>query len=113
MSQCRKLSTKLSQLTIRQWCNVHVYVIDGFRKVLLLLNLERVVSRGFSNNLILLIVRSWEEYDGLTIEQIVNKVVYFGSNGVLVFTIVHMGVVIQLKSKVAPFFSIMHCMAPH
>jgi hypothetical protein len=79
----------------------------------LLLNLERVVSRGFSNNLILLIVRSWEEYGGLTIEQIVNKVVYFGSNGVLVFTIVNMGVAIQLKSKVAPFFSTMHCMAHH
>jgi hypothetical protein len=31
-------------------------------------------------------------------------VVCFGSDGVLVFTVIHMGVVTQQKSKAAPFF---------
>ncbi len=47
---------------------MHAYVIDGFKKVLLLLNLKKVVGGGFSNNLTLLILRSLEEYGGLTIE---------------------------------------------
>ncbi len=42
---------------------MYVYV-EGFRMVLSLLNLERVVGGGFSNNFTLLILRSLEEYGG-------------------------------------------------
>jgi hypothetical protein len=52
-----------------------------------------VVTKGSSNNLTLLILKSLEEYGGLTIEQIASKVVCFGLDGVLVFINVHMGVV--------------------
>jgi hypothetical protein len=76
-----------------------------------MLNIERVLSGGFSNNLTLLILRSLEEYGGLIVEQIANKVVCFGSNGVLVFIGDHMGVAAQLKSKVTPFFIAVHDMA--
>jgi hypothetical protein len=62
---------------------VHVYV-EGFRKVLSLLNLERVVGGSFLNNFTLLILRSLEQYGGMILEQIANKVVCIGSNGVLV-----------------------------
>jgi hypothetical protein len=72
---------------------VHAYIIEGFKKVLLL-NLERVFGGGSSNNLTLLILRSLEEYEGLLIEQIASKVVCLGSYGVSMFTSVHMGVVI-------------------
>ncbi len=58
-----------------------------------MLNLKRVVTKGSSNNLTLLILKSLEEYGGLTIEQIASKVVCFGLDGVLVFINVHMGVV--------------------
>jgi hypothetical protein len=71
---------------------VHAYV-ESFRKVPLLLNLERVVGGGFSNNFTLLILRSLKEYGGMIVEQIASKVVCFGSNGVLVFIGVHMSVV--------------------
>ncbi len=56
---------------------MHAYVVEGFKKVLLLLNLERVVGGGYSNNLTLPILKSLEEYEGLKIEQIANKVVFF------------------------------------
>jgi hypothetical protein len=83
---------------------VHVYV-EGFRSVLSLLNLERVIGGNSSNNFTLLILKSLDEYGGMIVEQIVSKVVCFGSNGVLVFIGVHIGVATQLKSKVATFFT--------
>jgi hypothetical protein len=81
---------------------MHVYV-EGFRKVLSLLNLERVVGGGSSNNFTLLSLIYLEECGGMIIEQIANKVVCFGSNGVLVYIGVHTSVATQLKSKVTPF----------
>ncbi len=33
------------------WCNVHVYVVDGFKMMPLSLNLERVISGSNVNNL--------------------------------------------------------------
>ncbi len=52
--------------------------------MLSLLNLERVVGGSFLNNFTLLILRSLEQYGGMILEQIANKVVCIGSNGVLV-----------------------------
>lgn len=92
---------------------MHVYIIEGFRNVLLLLNLVRVVGGGFSNNLTLLILKSLEECEGLIVEQIASKVVCFGSNDVLMFTSVHMGVATEPKSKTTPFFIVVHYMAHH
>jgi len=92
---------------------VHAYVIEGFRNILLLLNFEWVVGGGFPNNLTLLILKFLKEYEGLRVEQIASKVVCFGSNDVSVFTNVHMGVATELKSKMTPFFIVVHYMAHH
>ncbi len=73
--------------------------------MLSLLNLERVVGGGFLNNFTLLILKSLDEYGGMIVEQIANKVVCFSLNGVLVFIGVHIGVIIQLKFKVTLFFT--------
>jgi hypothetical protein len=82
----------------QSWCNVHVYVIGGFKRMLLLLNLERVFGKiSFVNNLITLILKSLVEYGGLTIEEITNKLDYFGLDGVVVFIDVHT-IVIMKKS---------------
>jgi hypothetical protein len=43
---------------------MHIYVIDGFKKMVLLLNLEKVLSEGFANNLTTLILRYLVEYGG-------------------------------------------------
>jgi hypothetical protein len=43
---------------------VHTYVVDGFLKMALLLNLEKVVGRGFIDNLITLILGFLMEYGG-------------------------------------------------
>ncbi len=90
------------------WCNVHAYVVDRFKWIPLLLNLEKVISGGNVDNLIM---RFLMEYGGLTSDQIARKLICFGSHGVVVFIGLQIGVAIQVKSKVAPFMTKMHCMA--
>ncbi len=52
------------------------------------------------------------DYGGFIIDQIGSKLICFGSNGVVVFIGLQIGVAIQSKSKVALFVTIyMHCMA--
>ncbi len=76
----------------------------------LLLNLEKVFSEGFANNLTTLILKSLVEYGGLTIEHIANKLVCFDSNGVAMFIDLHTNVVIFLKLKFACLLTLVHCM---
>jgi hypothetical protein len=33
------------------WCTLHVYFVDGFRRMLVLLNLEKVINEGIFYNL--------------------------------------------------------------
>jgi hypothetical protein len=44
---CDEVSTIHNQF----WCNVHVYVVDGFKMMPLSLNLERVIDGSNVNNL--------------------------------------------------------------
>jgi hypothetical protein len=44
------------------WCDVHAYVVDNFKRIPLLLNLEKVIGGGNADNLIQLIMRSLMEY---------------------------------------------------
>lgn len=47
---------------------MHAYVVDGFKRMSLLLNLERVFGGGSTNNLIAIILRFLVEYEGLIVE---------------------------------------------
>jgi hypothetical protein len=58
-------------------CNVHAYVVGGFKRVPLLLNLERVVGRGFVDNLVTSILKSLMKYGCLIVAQIGSKMVCF------------------------------------
>ncbi len=44
------------------WCSIHVYVVDGFKRMLLLLNLEKVVGGSTVDNLATIILKSLMEY---------------------------------------------------
>jgi hypothetical protein len=56
---------------------VHAYVVGGFKRVPLLLNLERVVGRGFVDNLVTSILKSLMKYGCLIVAQIGSKMVCF------------------------------------
>ncbi len=51
------------------------------------------------------------EYGGLTSDQIGNKLICFGLDGVVMFTGLQTGVATQFKSKVASFVIVVHYMA--
>jgi hypothetical protein len=74
-------------------CNVHTLLLMP-----LLLNLERVVGRGFVDNLVTSILKSLMKYGCLIVEQISGKMVCFGLDGLQPtrFISMHIGVAISL-----------------
>jgi hypothetical protein len=55
-------------MVLSPWRNLHAYVVDDFKRIPLLLNLERVIGGGNVDNLTQLIMRSLMEYGGLTFD---------------------------------------------
>jgi hypothetical protein len=48
---------------------------------------------------------------GLAMEEISNKLISFGYDGVALFIGVHIGVTTQITTKATPFMLIIHCVA--
>ncbi len=85
-------------------------VVDNWRRVPILLNLERIVDGGMFNNLTIMIIHFLAIFGGMPKTTIANKVVCFGVNGVIVFQGLKIGVLVQLISKHCPFVVRIHCM---
>jgi hypothetical protein len=64
---------------------VHAYVVENWGRQPILLNLEIVVDRSTSNNLIVIIVCFLTNLGGLLVVNVANTVVCFGANGVTIF----------------------------
>ncbi len=77
----------------------------------ILLNLERIVNGGTSNNLTFIIIHSLVVFGAMSETDITNKVVYFGANGVIIFQGLKIGVIVQSVSKHCPFVVGIHYMA--
>jgi hypothetical protein len=82
------------------WCSVHAHIVDGFKRVPLLLNLERLLSGSTIDNNTTLILKSLVEYGGLTVEQVVSKLTCFAFDKVVMFISIQTSLVTQLKYKV-------------
>ncbi len=54
---------------------MHAYVVENWRRQLVLLNFEKVVDGGTSNNIIVVIICSFIDLGGLLVVDVVNKVV--------------------------------------
>ncbi len=80
-----------------------VYVTKNWKRIPILLNLQRLENAATSNNLNSLIVKNLVEYGGLIEMEIANKLVYLGENGVNVFQGVKVGVTTQLMTKHAQY----------
>jgi hypothetical protein len=72
---------------------VHAHIVDGFKRVPLLLTLERLFGGGIIDNLTVLILKSLMDYGSLTIEHVVSKLTCFASNKVAMFTTIQTTVV--------------------
>jgi hypothetical protein len=77
----------------QSWLFVHVYVTNEWKRVSILLNLQRVVDGAIFNNLTSVIMKSLMEFGGLSEIDLVNKLVYFGANGITIFQGVKNGVI--------------------
>jgi hypothetical protein len=62
------------------------------------LNLEIVVDEGTFNNLIDVFIRSFIDLGGLLMVDVVNKVVYFGVDGVTIFQGLKISVIVQFMN---------------
>jgi hypothetical protein len=71
---------KVTNLDNYSWIYVHVYIVENWRKVPIILNLERIVNGGTSNNLTFVIIHSLVVFCDNT-----NKVVCFRVNNVIIF----------------------------
>jgi hypothetical protein len=95
---------ELTTINNHSWLSIHVYVKEEWKRLPILLNLQRVVDGSIIDNLTYLIIQSLVEYGGLNEAAIAKKLICFGANGVMVFHSVKSGVTI-------PFVSSVHYMA--
>ncbi len=70
------------------------------------MNLEGIVD-----NLIPMIVHSLFTFGGLLKANIINEVVFFGANGVIMVQVLKTNVIVQLMDKHNPYIFDIHCMA--
>jgi hypothetical protein len=90
------------------WVNIHVDLVEGFKCSLILLNLERLVSGGTTNNFTNVISNSFLVYLGLIVEDIHHKLICFEFDAIVVFIGVHSGVTTQIYQKAIPFMLVIH-----
>jgi hypothetical protein len=62
-----------------------MYIANNWRMVLILLNLEKIVDGGTSNNLTTIIICYLDIFGGMLKIDLGYKVVSFGVDGVIVF----------------------------
>jgi hypothetical protein len=75
------------------------YTIEDWKKVLILLNLEKVVDGATFDNLSVVILRFQIIFGGLLEMDIANKVVYFGVDSIVVFQRLKTGVIVQCMAN--------------
>ncbi len=66
----------------QSWLGVHVYLVNGWKHNLVLLNLEQLVNGGIANNFKKVIVDNMFQYGGLLKSDFVSKLISFGADGI-------------------------------
>jgi hypothetical protein len=66
----------------QSWLLIHLYVIDGWKWVPILLNLQRVLDNA---TFMEFIVHNFVEFGSMTKIDVANKLVYFEANGMTIF----------------------------
>jgi hypothetical protein len=93
----------------QSYVSIHAYLLEGFKKLPILLNLKMLVGGGIINNLSNVVLNCLPIYGDLTMQKVNNKFNFFGSNGVVVFIDVRSGVTTQIYKRVLPIMLAIHC----
>jgi hypothetical protein len=91
------------------WISMHIYIVQRFKRVPLLLTSGRVAEACTALNLSRIVVESLMIEDGLTRDQIGDRMVSFGSDDASVFTGQKGGVTKILADNIAPYLVGHHC----
>ncbi len=91
---------ELTTINNHSWSSILVYVKEEWKRLPILLNLQRVVGGSIVDNLTYLIIQSLVEYRGLNETDIAEKLICSRANGVMVFHGVKSGVTIPFVSGV-------------
>ena len=102
---------EVTSVDCQSWISVHGYIVRDWKRIHVLLTLERVVEGGIADNLTAVIVNVARAYGGLTEQKIREGLITFGADGVSTFQGAKTGVTVQLVTKHAPFMVGVHCMA--
>jgi hypothetical protein len=102
---------EVTTIDCQGWIVVHMYVVEGWKHIHVLLTLKQVLFGAIANNITKVIVGNLLQYGGLFKTNSVSKLISFGANGVLVLQGVKTNVVTQLKKTHTPFMLGVHCFA--
>ncbi len=94
-----------------QWLSIHLYVVQKWRHIPILLCVETVSLFATSYNIFSSMVKCMLDFDGLGVEEIVGKLVSIGCDESNVFQGHRTSMTTQFKNKVVPFITRVHCFA--
>lgn len=114
LKQARFFSVSCDEVTSIDnacWMSCHIYVVENWKRIPILLCLTKVVDRTTSDNLTATIIRALAFDGGLTEGAIAEKLISFGADGASVFHGNRTGVTTQMTKKHTPYVVGVHCMA--
>ena len=102
---------EVTTLDNQSWISMHVYTIQDWERVPLLLCLQRVTEGGGADNITKMILGALTNEGGLTPHQIRDRFMAFGADGASVLQGKRNGVTNKLQVSHAPHMQGMHCVA--
>jgi len=69
-------ANEVTTIDNQSWLFVHLYIVEAWKKVPLLLNLQKVIDGGTSNTMTSMIVESLTKFGGLTESDLAKKLVF-------------------------------------
>jgi hypothetical protein len=102
---------EVSTVDNQSWISIHAYVLVDWERVSLLLSLERLTEGSNAAHITKVIVNAVVRDGGLAVQDIRERLVYFGSDRASVLQGKWNGVVVQIQGMHAPHCQGMHCVA--
>jgi len=92
-----------------QWLLIHLYVMQKWKRIPILLCVEVVSLFTTFDNIFSLTIKCMLDFGGLKVEELVRKLVSIGCDGSSVFQGHQISMTTQFKNKVVPFITKVHC----
>jgi len=94
-----------------QWLSIHLYVVQNWKRIPILLCVEIVSTYVTSNNIYALMLKCLGDFGGLGLEDHMRKLVNISCEASSVFQDHRTRVTQQFKEKTTPFITWVHCFA--